>query len=222
MTLKQAAHHEESISIVLGDPHELVLDGLERILLDQRGVNVVGRCTDARSAVDLITELRPRIAILDLRLPTVGAIGVARELKRRHVATTLVLLASELGDHEFLEAIRAGFAGVVLKEMPAKLLIQCIRKVASGESWVERKSAARFFASRTRVDEVARGRQSVLTDRELDIVRLAASGLRNREIAKRLFIAESTAKNHLHAIYEKTGVQSRFGLIQYAREHELI
>ena len=135
MTPKPAAHHEESISIVLGDPHELVLDGLDRILLDQRGVNVVGRCTDARSAIELIAELRPRMAVLDLRLPTVGAIGVARELKRRHISTTtLVLLASELGDHEFLEAIRADFARIMLKEMPSKLLIQCIRKMASNES----------------------------------------------------------------------------------------
>ena len=222
MNPKPSARHDEVISIVLADPHELVLDGLERLLLDQRGVNVAGRCTDGRAAADLIAELRPHIAVLDLRLPFLSAIGVARELKRRHIPTSLVLIAGELGDHEFLEAIRVGFAGVVLKEMPAKLLIQCIRKVASGESWVERKSAARFFASRTRVDGVARGRQSVLTDRELDIVRLAASGLRNREIARRLFIAESTAKNHLHAIYEKTGVSSRFGLIQYARDHELI
>lgn len=222
MTPKPAAHHEESITIVLADRHELVLDGIDRLLQDQRGLSVVGRCTDGPAAVELIAELRPKIAVLDLRLPSLGAIGVARELKRRRIAATLVLLAAELGDHEFLEAIRAGFAGVVLKEMPAKLLVQCIRKVASGESWVERKSAARFFASHTRVDGMARGRQTMLTDRELDIVRLAASGLRNREIAARLFIAESTAKNHLHAIYEKIGVSSRFGLIQYAREHELI
>jgi len=126
-----------------------------------------------------------------------------------------VLLAASIDGQRMLEARRVGVGGVVLKQMAPSLVLQCLRKVHSGELWIERQAAARAIDTLLRQEEGAREIGSILTAREVEIARLVASGLRNRRIAEQLLVSEATVKTHLHNIYFKLNVESRGQLILY-------
>jgi DNA-binding NarL/FixJ family response regulator len=127
-----------------------------------------------------------------------------------------------LSEDELAEAVRLGVRGLVLKEMSPRLLIQCIRQVHAGELWLEKRSVS-VALERLLRDEASRNDAAkLLTPRDLDIVKLVAIGLRNSEIAERLFISEGTVKVHLHNIYQKIGVDSRTRLARYAQTNRLV
>ncbi len=134
----------------------------------------------------------------------------------------MVVLTAALDEDQALEAIRLGVSGVVLKEMAPRLLVQCVHKVHAGEQWLEKRSVS--LALEKLLKRQAAGRQiaELLTPREIEIVRLVSDGLRNKEIADRLYISEGTIKVHLHSIYEKLKVKSRLQLACYAREKGLV
>jgi DNA-binding NarL/FixJ family response regulator len=117
-----------------------------------------------------------------------------------------------------VEPHRLGVGGVVLKKMAPRLLLQCLRKVYSGELWIERRAAAVAFDTLLQREAGAREIGSILTTREVEIARLVASGLRNRRVAQRLLVSEATVKTHLHNIYDKLNVESRGQLILYCTE----
>jgi DNA-binding NarL/FixJ family response regulator len=147
---------------------------------------------------------------------------VIRELQGESLPTRIVLLTAALEEDDVLEAVRLGVKGVVLKEMAPQMLVECVRKVAAGEQWIERRSLTRALDKVLRQEAGLREVSSVLTPREIEIVRLAAQGLRNQAIADQLHISEGTVKVHLHNIYEKLGVDGRVALTLYAREKGLI
>jgi DNA-binding NarL/FixJ family response regulator len=127
-----------------------------------------------------------------------------------------------MDEDDLLKAMRLGVGGVVLKEMAAPLLIQCLRKVAAGDQWLERGSITRAMDKMLRREAGTREMAQVLTSRELEIVRLAVSGLRNKEIADHLAICEGTVKIHLHNSYEKLHVDNRIALLRYAQAKGLV
>jgi DNA-binding NarL/FixJ family response regulator len=133
-----------------------------------------------------------------------------------------VLLTAHVDEHQLLEAVKLDVAGVVLKEMAPRLLVECVRKVFAGEKWLEKHSVTRAMDRMSRRESELQKLSQLLTPRELEIVRLAAEGLRNREIAERLAITEGTVKIHLHNIYEKLGVNGRSQLILHATRQGLM
>ncbi len=120
-----------------------------------------------------------------------------------------------------VEAVRLGVKGVVLKEMAPQMLVECVRKVAAGEQWIERRSLTLALDRMLRREAGFREVSAVLTPREIEIVRLAAQGLRNQAIADRLHISEGTVKVHLHIIYDKLGLNGRLALLRYAEDRGL-
>jgi DNA-binding NarL/FixJ family response regulator len=144
-------------------------------------------------------------------------LAVLRELREAELPTRVVLLTAEVDEDHLLEAMRLGVGGVVLKELAVPLLIQCIRKVYAGDQWLERRSVSRAIEKMLQREAGAREIATILTPRETDIVRLVASGLRNKEIADKLAISEGTVKSHLHRSYEKLHVDSRVALLRYAQ-----
>jgi DNA-binding NarL/FixJ family response regulator len=134
----------------------------------------------------------------------------------------VVLLTATMNEDDLLEAMRLGVGGVVLKEMTSPLLVQSIRKVFAGDQWLERRSVGRAMEKMLRREAGTREVAQVLTPRELEIVRLAANGLRNKEIADQLAISEGTVKIHLHKSYEKLHVDNRVALLRYAQAKGLV
>jgi two-component system nitrate/nitrite response regulator NarL len=209
-----------AIRIVIADDHPIVLDGLEQLFKLEGDFKVVGRCMDGEQTLRAVHETMPDLLIVDIRMPKRDGLSVIRELLREKIAVRVVLLTAALDEEEVIEAIRLGVSGVVLKDMAPQLLIQCIREVHAGRRWIDRETMSRAF------EKVLRHQTGPeappLTPREIEIVSMVATGLRNKDIANLLAITEGTVKIHLHSIYEKLQVNGRLELSVYAREHGLL
>ena len=210
------------IRLVLADDHPIVLDGLEQLFSTEPDLEVVARATSAEGAVRALDEFRPDVLVLDLAMPGHDGIWVMEQAATRRLPTRIVLLTAHLDEHKLLGAVRLNVAGVVLKEMAPRLLVECVRKVHAGEKWLEKQSVTRAMDRMVKRESEIQRLSRLLTPRELEIVRLAAEGLRNREIAERLTITEGTVKIHLHNIYEKLGVTGRPQLILLATREGIV
>lgn len=211
------------IRIVLADDHPIVMDGLQALFsLEPDVFQVVGRAVDGPRALDLIGTVKPDVAILDVRMPQLGGIEVLRRIREDGSPTRVILLAATIEDEQAVEAVRIGVDGILLKELAPQLMLECVRRVAAGERWLETHSANRVIERLMRTETGAREASAILTPRELEMVRLAAAGMRNKEISRRLQIREGTVKIHLHNVYEKLGVRNRVQLVLYAQFRGII
>jgi len=182
----------------------------------------VARCGDGEQALEAVARLGPDVLLIELRTPGADGLEVLRRLASRRARTPVVLLADGLGEREAEEAMRLGVSGVILKEMmPASSLLRCLRAAQAGEPWVERRSAARLIEKLVRDESGRREATSVLTPRELEVVRMVGRGLRNRGIAEALGISESTVKAHLGSTYAKLGARGRLDLFRFAADRGL-
>jgi DNA-binding NarL/FixJ family response regulator len=150
-------------------------------------------------------------------MPEPGGLAVLRLLRDEGLPTRAVILTAAIEDDEVVEALQLGVGGVLLKAMAPKLLVQCVRKVARGEQWLEKQSAWRVLDKLLQREAGTRELQRVLTPREFEVVRLVVEGLHNNEIAAQLHVSEGTVKVHLHNTYQKLEVQGRMELSNYVR-----
>jgi len=210
------------ISLVLADDHPIVLAGLENMLRRERDCRVVASCVDGVEAMRAITRHSPDVAVLDLRMPRMDGLAVLRQIQKDKLATRTVLLAAVLEDDDLVEAVRLGVRGIVLKEMAPTLVVQCVREVHAGGQWLEKRSVSQAIEKLIRREEATRDMAKILTPRELQIAGAVASGLRNKEIADKLGIAEGTVKIHLHVIYEKLKIDGRMALVLRMKDNAMI
>ncbi len=210
------------IRLVLVDDHAIVLDGLEQLFRLEPEFEVVARCTTAETAVRAVEAYQPDVIVMDLAMPDLDGLWVLGRLAELNLPTRAVLLTAHVDEAKLVEAIRLGVYGVVLKEMAPKMLMECVRKVAAGEKWFEQQAVARAMDRMNKRETELDRLKRLLTPRELELVGLAAEGLRNKEIAERLSITEGTVKIHLHNVYEKLGVTGRPQLILYATRQGLM
>jgi len=210
------------ISVVLADDHPIVLDGLAQLLAGDERFEVVELCSDGEEALAAIRTQAPRIAVLDIRMPGRDGLGVLRALVEERLSTRVVLLTAQISDDEVIEAIRLGVAGIILKETASRQLMTALHDVANGMTWHDQKVVRRALDKLLRVSAGLEQTEKVLTPREVEIVRLVAAGLRNKQIADQLSITEGTVKIHLHTVFEKLGVSSRMELSNYARARSLL
>jgi DNA-binding NarL/FixJ family response regulator len=210
------------ITLVIADDHPVVLDGLAHLFADCDDFVVVAQCRDGEEALLAIRKHKPDVAVVDIRMPRRNGMEVLRTTRSERISTRVALLTAELTDDEVLDAVRVGAAAILLKESASKQLIDAVRIVAAGGTHVDPQMLHRALDRSVRMGEGAREVARVLTPRELEVVRLVAKGLRNREIAEQLSISEGTVKLHLHSIYEKLKVSGRVELTLYARDHSLV
>jgi two-component system nitrate/nitrite response regulator NarL len=206
-----------AITVVLADDHPIVLDALQSLFSLQPDLQVVGRCLSGAETLRVVAERRPDILVLDLRMPNGDGLSVLREMARLQSPTRVVVLTAAVSDDDVLEAIRLGIRGLVLKESAPKALVECVRRVHAGGQYIEPRFLTRALDAAQRRDAGRREAASLLTPRELQVLRMVADGLRNRAIAEQLEISEGTVKIHLHNIYEKIDVENRVELALYAR-----
>jgi DNA-binding NarL/FixJ family response regulator len=206
------------IRVVVVDDHPIVLEGLERLFHLEGDIEVVARCVNAGEALESLRTHRPDLLILDVRLPGRDGLDVLEAMRREGIPTRVVLLTGMISEAELLQALQLGVRGVVLKEVAPEVLVRCVRKVHAGDRWLDNDFLARTLEGVLSREGMGRGSRSALSSRELEVVRLAASGLHNRQIADDLTITEGTVKVHLHNIYEKLGLEGRVELTLYARD----
>ena len=200
----------------------MVLDGLAQLLSLESDFDVLLRCTDGVEALAAVQRARPDVLVADVKMPGMTGIEILQRLHAEKIPTRVVLLTAHMTDDEVLTAVRNGVGGIILKEAASRTLVQCVRTVAAGQQWLDQRSVHvaldKMLRRESGLDKVTR----VLTKRELEIVRMVATGLRNRQIGDQLAISEGTVKMHLHSIYEKLGVSGRMELSIYARENALV
>jgi len=210
------------IRILLADDHPIVLDGLEALFRLEPDIEVVGRCLAGDEVLPAVKRHKPDLLLLDIRMPRMDGMEVLRALHHERLATRVVLLAAAFEDDQVVEALRLGARGMVLKELAPPLLIDCVRRVHAGGQWIEQQASGRALETLVRRDAAEKEVARDLTPREIELVRLAASGLRNREMSRRLEISEGTVKMHLHNVYRKLKLENRVALANYARQKGLL
>ena len=214
------------IRILIVDDQALFREGLRTLLSVQPDLAVVGEAANGEEALRLAATLRPMVVLMDLRMPVLDGVAATRRLRAEQPDCRVIVLTTfDDGEYVF-EGLRAGAVGYLLKDAPSEKLFEAIRAAARGESFLQPSVAAKVIAEFTRLAEQARPRpQSLiepLSDRELEILRLVASGASNKEIAAALFIAEGTVKNHLTNILGKLGVRDRTQAALKAKDLGLI
>lgn len=210
------------IRVIIGDDHPIVLDGLLHLFTEQTDVEVVERCGSGEAVLEAARRGTADVIVLDVRMPGCGGLDVLRALREENDPPRVVFFTAQMSDAELLDAIHLGVAGVVLKESPSGTLLQCVRAVMAGGRWLDQNAIEAALERTVRRAASAEKAMKILTRRELDIVRMVATGARNKEIAEKLGISEGTVKMHLHTTYEKLSLSGRVELSIYAREHALL
>jgi DNA-binding NarL/FixJ family response regulator len=203
------------ITCLLADDHPAVVEAVADVLTES-GIEIVGRARDGRDAVEQIEATQPRVALLDLRMPGLSGIEVARRLSRS-APETAVILYTAFGDRALLiEAMDAGARGFVLKEAPLAEVVRAVQLVAAGRTYVDPVLAGVLSSS------AATEKMSKLTQRERDVLRLLADGLSNEEIGKALFISPETVRTHVRKAMAKLDADTRTQAVATALRQSLI
>jgi DNA-binding NarL/FixJ family response regulator len=211
------ANATAAVRVVVADDHPVVLQGVSWLLEQEADLQVVARCEGGDAAVTALRLHQPDILVLDLNMPQVSGMDVLRIAAADGLHVRVVLLTADLQEDELFEAVRLGVRGVILKDMAPGLLVRCIRTVHAGGQWLEQHLTGWTFDRLLAREAAKQQLTKTLTQREIELVRLVATGLRNKEVAFRLGITEGTVKIHLHRIFDKLQVTSRTELANYAR-----
>lgn len=214
----------DRISILIADDHPVFREGLRKLIELQPDMAVVGEAADGEQTIKSVLQDHPDLVLLDLAMPK-GGLGLVNELSRMRVSTKMIILTAQIGPSEFVEALRCGAFGVVVKDTATDMLFKAIRSVAAGEYWVRRISVPQLIEALRNTKETAPGSSQKnfgLTPRETQIIAAILAGCTNQAIAEKFDISEQTVKNHLTAIFNKTGVSNRLELALFAAKHHLV
>lgn len=210
------------LRIILVDDHEIVRLGLKALLSRYPHFEVVAEAGDAQEALEMTLRHEPDIVLMDIRLPGKNGIEATRDILAERPETKVIVLTSHADDEVLFEAISAGAAGYVLKQIGSDDLVRALETVGRGESMVDPSLTQKLFQ---RVRESARKAEdeffAALTEQELHILALITEGLTNREIAERVFLSEKTVRNYVSSILSKLDLASRAEAAAYAIRHHI-
>jgi DNA-binding NarL/FixJ family response regulator len=222
----------------VADDHPIFRDGLCRLLALEEDFEVVAQASDGRQVLEILQQVEPDILLLDLKMPGLDGLATLQRLQQSRNKTRVIVLTASDDKNEFVQAMKLGTSGIVLKQTATELLIKSIRKVHAGEIWLDSHTTAavirQFVANeeapppppppppiQPQQSQTRERERSPLSQREREIVALVAQGFKNKEMAEKMFISEQTVKNHLHNIFDKLGVSDRLELALYAIHNNL-
>jgi DNA-binding NarL/FixJ family response regulator len=218
----------DPIRALIVDDHALFRRGLEMVLAAEDDIELVGEASDGTEAVQKAGESLPDVVLMDIRMPKSSGIEACRAMKEVAPSSKIVMLTISDEEEDLFEAIRAGASGYLLKDIPLDEVADVVRAVHGGQSLINPSMAAKLlteFAALNKRDQEERAEQvppPKLTDREMQVLKLVAKGMNNRDIAKELFISENTVKNHVRNILEKLQIHSRMEAVMIAVREKLI
>lgn len=198
----------ELIKILIADDHPVVREGLSAMLSKEQDVEVVGEAENGVEAVNKAKELQPDIIFMDLRMPELDGVEAMRQIRAQNPDIKIIVLTTYDNDESIFKGIEAGAKAYLLKDAPREELLKAIRAVHRGESLIQPAVAGKVL---DRFAELSRQAQApeMLSERELDVLKLMAKGAANKQIAAELFISESTVKSHIASIFQKLDVNDR-------------
>lgn len=212
------------IRILLCDDQDVVRDGMQTILRAAPDIEVVGTARDGAEALGLISQLKPDVVLMDLKMPGMNGIQATRHIRQQYPAVKVLVLTTYDADEWVFDAIRSGAAGYILKDTPREKLIEAIQDTAEGRTPVDPNVAGKLFTSIAQhtaptVDTTIIER---LNEREREVLRFLGQGLSNAEIAKRLYLSEGTIRNYVSAILTKLEIPDRTQAAIIALQHGLV
>ncbi|THJ74286.1 response regulator [Candidatus Frankia alpina] len=214
------------IRVLIVDDHALFRRGLEMVLGQEVDIEVVGEAADGSEAVTMAKEMVPDIVLMDVRMPRRGGIDATSAIKESVPSAKIVMLTISDEEADLYDAIKAGAMGYLLKEISIDEVVADIRAVYGGQSLISPSMASKllseFAAMIKNKDDRPQLPTPRLTDREMEVLRLVAKGMNNRDIAKQLYISENTVKNHIRNILEKLQLHSRMEAVVYAVREKLL
>jgi DNA-binding NarL/FixJ family response regulator len=218
----------DPIRTLIVDDHALFRRGLEIVLASESDIEVVGQAGDGTEAVERAGEALPDVVLMDVRMPRSSGIEACRAIKDVAPSAKIIILTMSDEEEDLFEAIRAGASGYLLKDIPLDEVCDAVRAVHGGQSLISPAMAGKLlteFAALAKRDQEEPPQQvpaPKLTDREMQVLKLVARGMNNRDIAKELFISDNTVKNHVRNILEKLQIHSRMEAVMVAVREKLI
>lgn len=208
------------ITVMIADDHALMRQGLKQILELEQDIAVIAEAADGEETVEKCQEIKPDVILLDINMPKMSGIEVLRRLKDIGVDTKIIMLTIHNEVEYLSETLNIGADGYVLKDADSSTLINAIRNVKNGDTYIQ-SSIANLLSKETGSRNVDCPNKKNLTKREYEVITLIAEGLNNKEIAKRLFISEKTVKNHVSNIFKKIEVTDRIQAAIFAYKNNI-
>ena len=215
----------EVIQVLIADDHALFRQGLKIVLDAERDIEVVAEAADGEEAIAKAIETVPDVILMDVRMPKVTGIEAAARLKEELPTVKIVMLTVSDDEQDLFDAIKAGASSYLLKDTDADEIAPALRQIYAGQSLVSPSMASKLlneFATLSKRGDERDYQPPRITEREMEVLRLVAQGLSNREIAKQLFISENTVKNHIRNILEKLHLHSRMEAVIYAVREKML
>jgi DNA-binding NarL/FixJ family response regulator len=226
MAKTEKAPPEDAVSVLIVDDHALFRRGLQMVLEGEADIDVVGEASDGQEAVERAERTSPDVVLMDVRMPKRSGIEATRAIKDMLPSTKILMLTISDEEADLYEAIKAGASGYLLKEISIDEVANAVRAVQQGQSLISPSMASKllteFAAMVKRRDERSQVPGPRLTERELEVLKLVAKGMNNRDIGAELFISENTVKNHVRNILEKLHLHSRMEAVVYAVREKLL
>jgi DNA-binding NarL/FixJ family response regulator len=214
----------DPVRVIIVDDQELFRRGLTMLLAAEPDIEVVGEAGDGQAGVALAESAAPDVVLLDVRMPRLSGIEACQAIKELVPSAKLIMLTVSDEEADLYEAVKSGASGYLLKDSSIEQVAQAVRVVADGQSLISPSMAVKLideFKALSRPDPQGSGALRI-TDRELQVLRLVATGMNNRDIAAELFISENTVKNHVRNILEKLQLHSRMEAVMYAVREKLL
>lgn len=213
----------DKIRVVIADDHTMVRQGLKQILELEDDMVVVAQAPNGEEAIKVVNEYHPDVILMDINMPGMNGLQAIKEMKSTNIASRIIVLTIH-EDREYLfKTLQMGAEGYVLKDADPSVLVEAIRSVNRGQSYIQAnmtKELVREF-NRVTLHDKGKSEENSLTSRELEVLELIAEGMINKEIAKRLYISEKTVKNHVSNIFRKLNVSDRTQAAIYAFKHNM-
>ena len=210
----------EKVRILLVDDHDILMDGIASLLNEAQHLKVIGKASSVDIAEELVRQLRPDVVLTDISMGERTGLDLTRFITQQFPLVKVIVLTMHDNAQHISALLEAGAMGYLLKSAKQDELVMAIKQVMAGQQYIQHSIAASY--SRTLQQQQLAEKQSQLTPREVEIIRLIAQELTTAEISRQLFLSEFTVETHRKNIIRKTGVKSVVGLLNYAREHGLI
>ena len=210
----------EKITIVLADDHDILMDGIESILNDSPNLQVVGKASSATAAEDLVQKLQPDLLLTDISMGEVSGLSLTKNIMQKFPQTKIIVLSMHDDMQHVSSLLEAGALGYLLKNVKQPELYEAIEHVMAGRQYIQQMLAGSYTRFNQQKKEGRKNSQ--LTPREIEIIKLIANEMTSAEISRELFLSEHTVETHRKNIIRKTGDKTVIGLLNYAREHNVL
>jgi len=213
----------DRIRVLIADDHQLIRQGLKQVLELENDIEVIAQACNGEEAIQLAREFNPDVILMDINMPGTNGLQAIKQIKEEKISSRIIVLTIH-EDREYLfKTIQMGAVGYVLKDAETTVLVEAIRSVHSGQSYIQPNMTTELVKEFNRItmSEKEKNDKNNLTAREIEVLKLIAEGLINKEIAKKLYISEKTVKNHLSNIFRKLNVSDRTQAAIYAVKHNI-